>query len=134
MRSRSIVLLFVLACALIASSCNTRWDTPYAINFPETFQGNWKAVNGDSVQITHNRFTISSGRSPITNESEYRSRFDWIDIEYTDDLVTIVPTNVSGSVGRIDTFTINTDGTLSIEFGGEEPRSFGPFSRQTQTS
>ena len=120
MRFRSIILPFLFAFMLIAaSSCNTRWDTTWAINFPESFQGNWVAENGYTVP----------------NESEYRYKFDWIEVEEaTDTLVRIVPWNANGDVGRKDTFTINEDGTLSIEFGGIDPRPFGPFTKQAQTN
>lgn len=139
MRFRSIILPFLFAFMLIAaSSCNTRWDTTWAINFPESFQGNWVAENGYTVQITHNRFTIShtGSHDTISNESEYRYKFDWIEVgEATDTLVRIVPKNANGmDLGREDTFTINEDRTLSIEFGGTDPRPFGPFTKQAQTN
>ena len=131
MRPRSIVLSVILVFLVIAAvSCNTRWDTTWAISFPEAFRGDWAAEDGTQLKITESRFTISkTGQSPITNEGEYRSKFDWIDIKVTETVITIVPTNNNGPVGRTDTFTINEDDTLSVEFGGENPRSFGPFSR-----
>ena len=131
MRPRSIVLSVILVFLVIAAvSCNTRWDTTWAIFFPEAFRGDWAAEDGTQLKITESRFTISkTGQNPITNEGEYRSKFDWIDVEVTETVITIVPTNNNGPVGRTDTFTINADNTLSVEFGGENPRSFGPFSR-----
>ena len=131
MRPRSIVLPVILVFLVIAAvSCNTRWDTTWAISFPEAFRGDWAAEDGTQLKITESRFTISkTGQNPITNEGEYRSKFDWIDVEVTETVITIVPTNNNGPVGRTDTFTINADNTLSVEFGGENPRSFGPFSR-----
>ena len=131
MRPRSIVLSVILVFLVIAAvSCNTRWDTTWAISFPEAFRGDWAAEDGTQLKITESRFTISkTGQNPITNEGEYRSKFDWIDIEVTETVITIVPTNNNSPVGRTDTFTINADNTLSVEFGGENPRLFGPFSR-----
>ena len=131
MRPRSIVLSVILVFLVIAAvSCNTRWDTTWAISFPEAFRGDWAAEDGTQLKITESRFTISkTGQNPITNEGEYRSKFDWIDVKVTETVITIVPTNNNGPVGRTDTFTINTDNTLSVEFGGENPRLFGPFSR-----
>ena len=131
MRPRSIVLSVILVFLVIAAvSCNTRWDTTWAISFPEAFRGDWAAEDGTQLKITESRFAISkTGQNPITNEGEYRSKFDWIDVEVTETVITIVPTNNNGPVGRTDTFTINADNTLSVEFGGENPRLFGPFSR-----
>ena len=131
MRPRSIVLSVILVFLVIAAvSCNTRWDTTWAISFPEAFRGDWAAEDGTQLKITESRFTISkTGQNPITNEGEYRSKFDWIDVKVTETVITIVPTNNNGPVGRTDTSTINTDNTLSVEFGGENPRLFGPFSR-----
>ena len=141
MKSRSIVLISVIVSMLIAvSSCNVPWDTPHAIDFPEAFQGSWIAVEGeDNAEITHNRFTIriqGSYSDTITNSSEYgSSRFDWIEVDTSvENVVTITPKNVSGSVGRTDEFRINDDGTLQIEFGGVNPRSYGPFVKQTQAN
>ena len=134
MRPRSIVLSVILVFLVIAAvSCNTRWDTTWAISFPEAFRGDWAAEDGTQLKITESRFTISkTGQSPITNEGEYRSKFDWIEMEPepTSTLVSIQPYFAPDvKVDRIDTFTINEDNTLSVEFGGENPRSFGPFSR-----
>ena len=135
MRFRSVVLSISLIFLIIAgTSCNTRWDTTWAIPFPESFRGQWASADGSSsVRITDSRYTISvTGQSSITNESEYRYKFDWIEPDIVSDtLVTVTPTNVSGTTGRVDTFTINDDGTLSIDLGGENPRSFGPFTKQS---
>ena len=135
MRFRTIILPFTLAIMLLitAVSCNSRWDTIWAIDFPENFRATWVCDDGN-VTITKTRFTITSRTYGNTSgENEYRYKFDWVDDSLNEDgtVITLTPMNVSGSVGRVDTFTLNDDGTLSIEFGGINPRSYGPYTKST---